>query len=223
LSSQQRDPEPVLNSPQLERLARAAPDVVPLWRYWRDLQCAFAADVFVEDETEADDGEPVNTGYSTAEQDVEIRPSVDELLRAIEGAGRVSVTCMVRNGKRSDVRSVSRPLVLGNTTKMGDLVFCHGQLVRWGSTKRGRPLEPEERLRGEKGSREKPPARNFRRLVHTDAPLAKDANFLAGVCHSTGRSGARLECFGEREQSRKNEAFAALRALVGDNNLKKAA
>ena len=174
------------------------------------------------------------------------------------------------NGQRSDVRQERRPLVLGNTTKMGDLVFHHGQLVRWGSTKRGSPLEPVERLRGEKQSREKPPARNFRRLVRTDAPFANGANFLAGVCHSTGGSGALLECFAEREQSRKsieselrqalgahaeildlaigdatareigdsrgyrgkhaerrgifliNDAFAALRALVGENNLKKA-
>jgi hypothetical protein len=210
---EQRDPAPVLNLPHLERLGRAAPDTARLWKYWRDLQCTPAADVFAENETEADDGEPVNTGYSTVEQDLEIRPSVDELLRAVDGAGRVSVCCTVRNGKRFDVQQARRPCILGNTTKIGDLVFRHGQLVRWGETSRGAPLKPVEELRGEKGSREKPPARNFRRLVHTDAPLATDADFLAAVCHSTGRSGAPLECFAEREQSRKSAESELRRAL----------
>ncbi len=73
----------MLNLPQLERLGRVAPDVVHLWKYWRDLQCAPAADVFVEPEIIVDEGdEPANTGFSTAEQDLEFRPSVDELQRA---------------------------------------------------------------------------------------------------------------------------------------------
>jgi hypothetical protein len=96
-------------------------------------------------------------------------------------------------------------------------------------------------------------------------------DFLAGTVHSTGRSGAPIECFAEAEQARRvedsglrdrlgahaeildlaigdatareigerrgykgkhaerrgifliNDAFAALRALVGENNLTKAA
>jgi hypothetical protein len=193
------------------------------------------------------------------------------MLRAIEGAGRVSVVCTVRNGRRSDVRQVRRPLVLGNTTLMGDLVFRGGELVRWGTFGRGRPLKPIERLRAPKGSRQKPLARDLRWLVRTDAPMARNAGFLAGACHSTGRAGAPLECFAEQQLECKaqkdrlranlgdhaeildlaigdstareigerrgyhgkhaerrgifliNEAFAALRALVGENILPKAA
>lgn len=266
---QQRTPEPVLNLPQLERLGRVAPDVVPLWRFWRDLQAAPAADIYNEPEIIVDEGEePANTGFSTAEQDLECRPSVDEMLRAIEGAGRVSVVCTVQNGKRSDVRQEVRPWT---TSRIGDLEFRNGRLVRYGRTARGVPLKPIERLRAERGSRKPPPARDLRWLVQTDAPVAKNAGFLAGASHSTGRSGAPVECFAEAEQSRKaeegglrqalgahaeildlaigdatareigesrgysgkhaerrgifltSEAFAALRALVGENNLPKAA
>ncbi len=99
----------MLNLPQLERLGRAAPDVVPLWRYWRDLQCAPAADL-VEKEIQTDEGEEVNSGYSSAEQDLEIRPTIAELERAMEGAGRVSVCCTVRNGIRETKPDVARSL-----------------------------------------------------------------------------------------------------------------
>lgn len=268
----QRKPEPVLNLPQLERLGRVAPEVVQLWKYWRDLQCAPAADVYAEPEIIVDEGEePANTGFSTAEQDLEDRPTVDELLRAIEGAGRVSVVCMVQNGQRSDVREACRPLELGNTTRIGDLVFRNGRLISYGRTARGVVLKPVERLRAEKGSRKKPQARDFRWLVQTNAPFARCVDFHAGTVHSTGRSGAPIECFAEREQIRKaedkglrramsdhaeildmaigdstareigerrgyhgkhaerrgifliNAAFAALRNLIGENNLAKAA
>jgi hypothetical protein len=268
----QRKPEPVLNLPQLERLGRVARDVVPLWEYWRDLQCAPAADVYAEPEIIVDEGEePANTGFSTAEQDLEVRPTVDEMLRAMEGAGRVSVICTVRNGKRRDVRQMRRPLELGNITRLGDLVFCRGKLTRYGHTARGKPLKPVERLRAEKGSRKKPPVRDLHFLVRTNAPFARVVDFHAGTVHSTGRSGAPLDCFAEREQVRKaeeqglraalgthaeildwaigdatareigerrgyhgkhaerrgifliNAAFAALRGLVGDNILPKAA
>jgi len=268
----QGKPDPILALPTLARLGRVAPDVVRLWKYWRDLQCAPAADVYAEPEIIVDEGEePANTGFSTAEQDLEVRPIIDEMLLAMEGAGRVSVICAVRNGKRSDIRQDRRPLILGNTTKIGDLEFRKGQLVRWGATKRGRPLKPVERLRAEKGSRKKPPARDLRWLVQTDAPFARVVDFLAGENASTGRSGAPIECFAEAEQARKaedqslrqalgqhaeildmaigdstareigesrgyrgkhaerrgifliNAAFAALRALVGENILPKAA
>lgn len=273
----QRKPEPVLNLPQLERLGRMAPDVVHLWKFWRDLQSAPAADIYAEPEIIVDEGEePANTGFSEGgEQDLEIRPSVDELQRAWETAParRVSVHCVVRGGQRFDVQPVIEPVVnrQGGTTRMGDLVFFRGKLVRWGSTARGVPLKPVERLRAEKGSRQKAPARDLRHLVRTDAPFAWKVEFLGGDTHSTGRSGAPLERFGEAEQARKaedqtlrralgthaeildlaigdstareigesrgysgkhaerrgifliNEAFAALRALVRENVLQKAA
>jgi hypothetical protein len=166
---------------------------------------------------------------------------------------------------------VERPLLLGNTTKLGDMEFRKGKLVCWGRTKRGTRLQPREELRAEKGSRKPPPPRDLRYLVQTDAPIVKGTEFLAGATHSTGRSGAPLECFAEREQTRVaeqaglrkalgahadildlaigdstareigesrgyrgkhaerrgiflvNEAFGALRALVGQNNLPNAA
>jgi hypothetical protein len=266
------NPDPVLNLPQLERLGRSSPDTARLWKFWRELQCAPAPDVYAQPEIVLDEGdEPANTGFSEGEQDLEVRPTVDEMLRAIEGAGRVSVSCTVRNGKRSDVRRSSRPLVLGNTTRIGDLEFRRGRLLRWGRTKRGRHLEPVERLRDERGSRKPEPERDFRFLVRTDAPFARKVDFLAGDTHSTGRSGAPIECFATAEQVRKaedrvlrtalgahaeildmaisdstareigesrgyrgkhaerrgifliNEAFAALRVLVGENILPKAA
>ena len=268
----QGEPKPVLNLPSLERLGRTSPDAVHLWKFWRDLQCAPAADVFVEPEIIVDEGEePANPGFSTAEQDLEVRPTVDEMLRAIEGAGRVSVVCKVTSGQRSNVHRVERPLLIGNTTKLGDLEFQKGKMVCWGRTKRGVRLQPREELRAEKGSRKPPPPRDLRYLVQTDAPLVKGAGFLAGGSHSTGRSGAPIECFAEREQTRVaeqdglrkalgahadildmaitdatareigesrgysgkhaerrgvfliNEALAALRALIGENILQKAA
>jgi hypothetical protein len=268
----QREPDPMLALPTLERLGRVAPDAVPMWKFWRDLQAAPAADVLVESENFVDEDEDrANSGFSGGEQDLEIRPTVDELQRAIESAGSVSVVCIVRYEKRSDVRCMSRLLSLGNTTKVGDLVFREGHLTRWGVTSRGVSLKPTERLRAEKGSRQAPSARDLRHLVQTDAPMARVVEFHAGVTHSTGRSGAPPECFAEREQSRKakeielrqalgahaeildlaigdasareigerrgyqgkhaerrgihlvHEAFAALRALVGENNFKVAA
>lgn len=269
----QGGPEPVLALPTLERLGRVAPDVVPLWRFWRDLQAAPAADVYAPPEIILDEGEePANTGFSEGgEQDLEIRPSVGEFQRAWESAPvrRVSVHCVVRGGQRFEVQPVIDPAITtrGNTTRIGALVFRSGKLVRWGSTARGVPLKPVERLRAAKGSRQKATARDLRHLVRTDAPMAWKSDFLAGEVHSTGRSGAPLECFGEREQARKaeeghlrtvlgayadildmasgdatareigesrgfsgkhaerrgifliNEAFAALRALVGENIL----
>lgn len=287
----QRKSEPVLNLPQLERLGRSSPDVVELWRYWRDVSAAAAGNVFALPEFATDystagelkpenglvneGDEPANPGFSTVEQDLEIRPSVDELQRAWQSAParRVSVHCVVRGGKRYEVQPVIDPVVTfkGAMAYIGPLAFRRGELVRYGRTARGRSLEPVERLRAPKGSRKKPPARDLRWLVRTNAPIAKNAAFLAGATASTGRSGAPIDCFAEREQVRKAEdqslrlmlgahaeildrvigdttareigesrgfrgkhaerreiflisaAFAALRALVGENNMQKAA
>lgn len=283
----QAKPEPVLALPTLERLGRAAPDVVRLWKFWRDIQAAPSPHIYnqpeiVHDHATAgslrtengieDDPETVNTGFSEGgEQDLECRPTIAEIERAMEGAGRVSVVCMVLNGVRSDVRQVRRPCERGSHARIGDLVFRNGVMVEWGKTKRGVPLAPVERLRASKGSRKPQPKRNLRWLVRTNAPIAKNAGFMAGIAASTGRSGAPLECFAEAEQARKaedsnlraalgahakildmaigdatareigerrgyhgkhaerrgiflvNEAFAALRALVGENILAKAA
>jgi hypothetical protein len=217
---QRRKPEPdtVLALPTLERLGRMSPDVVRLWKFWRDLQCAQSPDVYAEPEIVVDEGEePANTGFSEGgEQDLEIRPTVAELERAMEGAGRVSVVCTVRDGKRYDVRQVRRPCELGANARIGDLVFRKGKLIRWGRTERGVPLKPVERLRATKGSRQKPPARDFRWLVQSDAPMARVVDFHAGTVHSTGRSGAPLECFAEAEQSRKAE-HNHLRHALGDH------
>lgn len=286
----QRKPEPVLALPTLERLGRVAPEIVPLWRFWRDLQAApgdvfalpeFATDYATVGELMPENGlveegdEPANPGFSMSEQDLEIRPTVDELQRAWESvpARRVSVVCTVRGGQRYDVQPVIDPVVniKGDMAFIGPLVLRNGELVRWGMFGRGKPLKPVERLRAPKGSRQKPPLRDLRHLVQTDAPIAKGAGFLAGACHSTGRGGAPLECFADQQLERKaedqslravlgahaeildmaigdsaareigesrghkgkhaerrgifliNEAFAALRALVGENSLPKAA
>jgi hypothetical protein len=284
----QRKPEPVSNLPQLERLGRAAPDVVHLWKYWRDLQAAlegaaalpeYAKSWHVSGELrpglDEEGDEPANIGFSLVELDLEIRPRVEELQQAWESAParRVSVHCTVRGGKRHDVRPVIDPVVTvkGDTVYIGPLVFRNGALVQWGTFGRGKPLRPIERLGEPKGSRQAPPARDLRWLVQTDAPIAKNAVFLAGKTATTGRSGAPVECFAEAEQSRKaeegnlratlgthaeildlavgdatareigerrgysgkhaerrgiflvNEAFAALRALVGENILPRAA
>jgi hypothetical protein len=260
----------------LERLGRVAPNVVPLWTFWRDLRAAPAPDVYAEPEIVVDEGEePANTGFSETELDLEIRPRVEELQRAWETAParRVSVHCVVQGGARYNVQPVIDPVAIskGDMTFIGPLVFRRGKLVRYGRTARGVPLKPIERLGEPKGSREPPPPRDFRFLVRTAAPFAWKVDFLAGDTHSTGRSGAPLECFAEAEQARKaedqslrmalgahaeildlaitdatareigerrgyggkhaerrgiflvNEAFAALRALVGENNIPKAA
>jgi hypothetical protein len=280
----QRKPEPALNLPTLERLSRSSPDAVPLWRFWRDLQAApgdvfqlpeYATDYSTAGELKPegsllDEGHdaPANPGFGI-EQDLEIRPTVDALQRAWESAParRVSVHCVVRGGERFDVQSVIDPVVTikGAMAYIGPLVFRNGEMVRWGTFGRGKPLDPVERLRAPKGSRQKPPLRDLRHLVRTDAPIAKGAGFLAGACHSTGRGGAPLECFADQQLERKaeehslrdalgahaeildlaisdstareigesrgysgkhaerrgifliNEAFAALRALVGEN------
>lgn len=227
---EQTRPDPVLALPTLERLGRVAPDLVPLWRFWRDLQSTPAPTIYAAPEIVADpaiagtlrpergveaEAEPVNTGFSEGgEQDLEVRPTVAEIERAMEGAGRVAVVCAVLNGVRSDVQRIERPLVLGANTRIGDLVFRNGRLVRWGRTARGVSLKPIERLRAPKGNRQKPPARDLRWLVRTDAPFARGAGFMAGEVHSTGRSGAPLECFAEQEVERR-AADQSLRAALG--------
>lgn len=227
----QAKPDPVLALPTLERLGRVAPDLVPLWRFWRDLQITPAPHIYAAPETVADlatagtlrpevdllgeDAEPTNTGFSEGgEQDLEVRPSIAEIDRAIEGAGRVAVVCTVRNGQRSDVRQVHRPCERGPNARIGDLVFRNGVMVRWGRTERGVALKPVERLRAGKGSRAKPPARDLRWLVRTDAPFARGAGFMAGEVHSTGRSGAPLECFAEAEVERRAQD-RGLRGALG--------
>lgn len=283
----QSHPAPVLNLPTLERLGRLSLDVVPLWRFWRDLQASPAPDIYTKPEVAFDhaiagelrpengieaDAEPVNSGFSEGgEQDLEIRPTIDEIERAMEGAGRVAVVCTVCNGQRSNIRQIYRPCERGSNARIGDLVFRNGTLVQWGRTKRGVALAPVERLRASKGSRKPRAARDFRFLVQTNAPFARKVDFLAGDTHSTGISGAPLECFAEAQQARKaevqslrdalgqhadildmaisdatareigesrgyhgkyaerrgifliNDAFAALRVLVGENILPKAA
>jgi hypothetical protein len=231
---EQGNPDPVLNLPSLERLSRVAPDVVPLWRFWRDVSAAAAGDVFALPEFATDystagelkpenglvdeSDEPVNTGFSMTEQDLEVRPTEAELQRAWESAParRVSVHCVVRAGKRFDVQPVIEPIVTinGAMAYIGPLVFRRGELVRWGRTERGRPLEPVEQLRAAKGSRKKPPARDLRFLVQTDAPIVKNAGFMSGATASTGRSGAPAECFAEAAQARKAEQ-SHLRAVLG--------
>jgi hypothetical protein len=216
---EQCKPEPVLALPTLERLGRVAPENVPLWRYWRDLQSAPAPDVYAEPEIIVDDpeNEPVNSGFSETELDLEIRPRIAELQRTWESAParRVSVHCVVRAGKRFDVQPVIEPVVYreGNTTRIGDLVFRKGKLVQYGRTARGVALKPIERLGEPKGSREPPPPRDFRFLVRTAAPFAWRVDFLAGDTHSTGRRAAPLECFAEAEQARKAEDQSLRMAL----------
>jgi hypothetical protein len=217
----QRKSEPVLNLPTLERLGRSAPENVPLWRYWRDLQCAPSSDVYAEPEIIVDEGdEPANTGFSTTEQDPEIRPTVAELQRAWESAParRVSVHCTVSDGKRFGVQPVVDPVIrrIGDMAYIGPLEFRNGALVRWGTFGRVKPLRPIERLGEPKGSRQAPPERELRHLVRTDAPIAKGAGFLAGKTATTGRSGAPLECFAEQEQSRKAQE-QTLRAALGSH------
>jgi hypothetical protein len=159
--------------------------------------------------------EPVNSGFSEGgEQDLEVRPTIAEIERAMEGAGRVSVVCTVCNGQRSAVRQVRRPCERGPNARIGDLVFHNGAMVQWGTTERGVPLAPMECLRASKGSRKKPQARDLRWLVRTDAPIARNAGFMAGATASTGRSGAPLECFAESEMDRKAED-QSLRAALG--------
>jgi hypothetical protein len=215
----QSEPVPVLNSPTLERLGRSSPDAVLLWKFWRDLQCESHTDILIADEGgDDDDNTPpgIPKGFS-AEQDLEVRPTVDELQRAWESAParRVSVWCTVRNGRRSDVLRVVDPVVVrnGDTARIGQLMFRHGRLTHWGATGGGVPLRPVERLRAGKGSRKPQPARNLRWLVKTDAPIAKNAEFLTGEVHSTGKSGAPAECFAEREQARKAERVQLRQAL----------
>lgn len=107
----QAKPEPVLALPTLERLGRAAPDVVRLWKFWRDIQAAPSPHIYnqpeiVHDHATAgslrtengieDDPETVNTGFSEGgEQDLECRPTIAEIERAMEGraAFRWSVWC----------------------------------------------------------------------------------------------------------------------------------
>lgn len=228
---EQARPDPVLALPTLKRLGRVAPVLVPLWKFWRDLQATPAPNIYSAPEIVADlatagalrpevdllgeDAEPANTGFAEGgEQDLEVRPTIVEIERALEGAGRVAVVCTVRGGARYDVRRIERPCERGPNARIGDLVFRNGQLVRWGTTARGVALRPVERLRASKGSRQKPPARDLRWLVQTDAPIVKNAGFLAGKVHSTGRSGAPLECFAEQEVERR-AADNGLRAALG--------
>lgn len=226
----QRNPDPVLNLPSLERLCRGAPDVARLWKFWRDLQATPAPDIYNAPEVAFDhaiagslrperglmaEAEQVNSGFSEGgEQDLECRPTIAEIERAMEGTGRVAVVCMVRDGVRSDVQQVRRPCERGANARIGDLVFRNGVMVQWSTTARGVALAPVERLRASKGSRKPRPKRDLRWLVRTASPIVKNAGFLAGVTASTGRSGAPLECFAEAESHRKAEE-QGLRLALG--------
>ena len=65
----------------------------------------------------------------------------------------------------------------GDTTIIGPLEFRNGELIRWGSTLRGKPLRPVERLRAGKGSRNAPPDADLGHLVRTSAPMARVVSF----------------------------------------------
>lgn len=233
IQREQGKPDPVLALPTLERLGRVAPDVVALWKFWRDLQASPASHIYNAPEIVhdfattgslrperglEDDPENANTGFSETELDIEIRPRVEELQRAWESATarRVYVTCTVRGGQRFDVQPVVDPVVTfkGGHAYIGPLAFRRGELIRFGRTARGVALKPIERLGEPKGSRKPKPQRDLRWLVRTDAPIARNAGFMAGDTHSTGRSGAPIECFAEAEQARKAEE-QNLRAALG--------
>lgn len=151
-------PAPILNLPTLERLGRSSPDTVRLWHYWRDLQASPAPDIYTKPEVAFDhaiagelrpengieaEAEPVNSGFSEGgEQDLEIRPTIDEIERSTEGVGRVAVVCTVCNGQRSNISHLHRPCERGSNARIGDLVFRNGTLVQWGRTKRGVSWHP---------------------------------------------------------------------------------
>ncbi|MBB2793906.1 UNVERIFIED_ORG: hypothetical protein GGD58_002770 [Rhizobium pisi] len=138
----------VLAWPAFERLAHRG-DVVRLFalRHWRDL--CFPRDIVIADAEQQYDPE---TG-------IEIRPSEAELLGAV-GWKVVDRERWAFTGEMVNVYEPAQetsPKYATNRNgdleaRLGDLMFRDGELKQWGSTRKGAPLRPDERRRGEKGS-----------------------------------------------------------------------
>ena len=210
----------------------------------------FATDYSTAGELKPENGlvdegdEPANPGFSVTERDLEIRPTVDELQRAWESAParQVSVHCVVRGGKRFDVQPVIDPVVTmkGAMAYIGPLAFRNGEMVRWGTFGRGwsgaggTPPRAQGQPAEAAVARSAPP-RADRRADREGCGLPRGCVPFDGqewcairvLCRSCSGSKVRLGFQGKHAERRDifliNEAFAALRALVGENILPKAA
>ena len=142
-----RPTPPVLAWPALERLAYRG-DIVRAFalRHWKNL--VHPGSMF-EPHHEVDDD---------AEDQIEVRPSEAETLRAIgwavNGEERWHHTGrLVNTYDRKHATPVSVRNRLGGTdTRIGNLLYRDGKLVEWAVTAKGRSLAPVERLRGVKGA-----------------------------------------------------------------------
>ncbi|WP_028746352.1 hypothetical protein [Rhizobium mesoamericanum] len=134
--------------PTFERLAyrKDGPRLFAL-RHWRNLVSPHQI-VFADQHEETDDPEMA----------LEIRPSEAGLLRAVgwEVVGRERwywTRKMVNTYKPTPAPSPKyRTNINGDLeTRVGDLMFRNGEMIRWGETKKGSNLRPVERPRREKG------------------------------------------------------------------------
>ncbi|KAB1086476.1 hypothetical protein F4V91_08560 [Neorhizobium galegae] len=136
----------VLAWPALERLAYRG-DMARAFalRHWKNL-CQ-PGSVF----------DPTPTADDAAEEQIEVRPSEAETLRAIgwtvTGEERWPDTGrLVNTYEPKEATPVSKRNRLGGTdTRLGDLLFRDGKLIQWAVTAKGKALAPIERPRGLKG------------------------------------------------------------------------
>lgn len=147
----------------------------------------------------------------------EIRPTEAELLRAAGPALRV-VYSKTPSGWSVVRRTYARHQHTAAGTRLGKLLFRRGELVEWGTTARGKSLQPIERQGQPRGGprpvRRKSDVRFL--LANDNIPIAKNAKFLAGI---KGRKGTTTRPdVGEHdaaEELARNQRRSAVRMSLG--------
>ena len=180
LASLPSEYKPVLAWPTIERLSRLESPAAAKALY------SYAELMNPAKPIAANDNDP-SAPAMDADARHEVRPSIDELMRAADADLVVTFACKedASTGWRI-ITENDRPVAFVRGTKLvGSLAFRGGKLVSWGTTAHGQPLKALERQRMPRGAAR--PARSeatIRRDLLSKGdmtPIAKGARFLAGI------------------------------------------